>query len=72
MKNPNGNGDIYVFALFLSIDVAITKWVHNPFNNDAIAVVVAISHHVNSLICCIEPIYEGKKYRVSGAVVVAV
>ena len=42
---------IYVFALFLSIAVAITKWVHNPFNNDAIAVVVAISYHVNSPIC---------------------
>ena len=33
---------------FLSIAVAITKWVHNPFTNDAIA--IAIGHHVNSLI----------------------
>ena len=40
---------IDVLALFLSVAIAVTKWVHNPFNNDAIA--IAINHHVNSLIC---------------------
>ena len=37
---------IYVF---LSAVVAITKWVHNRFTNDAVA--VAVSQHMNSLTC---------------------
>ena len=41
------NGYVVYLLLFLSIAVAITKWVHNPFTNDAIA--VAVGHHVNSL-----------------------
>ena len=36
-------------CVFLSIAIAITKWVHNPFTNDAIAVALAVGHHVNSL-----------------------
>ena len=36
-------------CVFLSVAVADTEWVHNPFTNDAIA--IAISHHMNSLKC---------------------
>ena len=41
---------ICVFALFLALAVSITKWVHNPFANNAIASTVAISHNVNTSI----------------------
>ena len=34
-------------CVFFSIAIAITKWVSNPFTNDAIA--LAVGHHVNSL-----------------------
>ena len=34
-------------CVFLSVAVADTEWVHNSFTNDA----MAISHHMNSLMC---------------------
>ena len=37
-------------CVFLSVAVAVTKSVHNPFTKDVVAVAIAVGHHVNSLI----------------------
>ena len=49
--NSNGNRKVAYMCVFgISVAITVTKWVHNPFNNDSVAIVVAICHHVNSLI----------------------
>ena len=42
-SNGNSNGKMHIclyLTRFLSIAVAVTKWVQDPFTNDAVAVAV--------------------------------
>ena len=49
--NGNGNGKMHIclyLTQFLSVAVAVTKWVQNPFTNDAIAIAIATPSSVNT------------------------
>ena len=54
-SNSDGNGIIHVLALFLSVAIAITKWVHNPLPLPLPSVTMSTVLHV-----CIEPFMKKK------------
>ena len=41
----NGNGKPYgmYLAIFLSVDVGVTKWVYNPFHDETFAIAIAVA-----------------------------
>ena len=56
MINGNSNDNrkvasVCICSVAIAFGVAITKWAHNPFNNNAATIAVVVSHHVNTSIC---------------------